>query len=76
MQYLTLFWKGDRRSQEWHDILTVGQSADLALQHAHDTQGYGGVCNVLDTNDSVETWLARIGAEVVFQTTGDKEIMR
>ena len=45
-QYLTLFWKGDKRSQEWHDIWTVGQSVDLALQHAHDTQGYVGVCNI------------------------------
>ena len=34
------------------------------------------MCNMLDSDDQVEIWLARLGAEISYQVTGDIEMKR
>ena len=66
-QYLTLFYRGPKNTQEWNDMWVIGQSIDTTLE-AHQAHGYGGVTHCLDTDDRMERWLSRIGAEAVSYT--------
>ena len=70
-QYLTLYYRGDKSSQLWHDLWLSGQSTDLHLEEVYEHYGYAGVCRALDEDDKLEHWLSRIAAEITYQITGD-----
>ena len=75
-QYLTLFYRSPKNTQEWNDMWVIGQSIDTTLEAAHQAHGYFGVTHCLDTDDRMEHWLSRIGAEVAYQVTGDAAMKR
>ena len=75
-QYLTLYFRGDRSSQSWHDVFTAGQSIDLSLEEIYRRDGYGGVCRALETDDKLEHWLTRVAAQITYQITGDSAMFR
>ena len=75
-QYLTLFYRGPKNTQEWNDMWNIAQSVDGTLEIAYRHHGYPGVTNALDTDDRLEHWFSRKGAEVAFDLTGDASMKR
>ena len=65
-QYLTLYFRGDRASQSWHDVFTAGQSIEFSLEEIYRREGYSGICRALETDDKLEHWLTRVAAPITY----------
>ena len=73
--YLAMHYRGDRKVQEWHDLWSIAQSVDIALEMEHKAGGYSRVCWALDNDNRLEHWLSRIGAQVAHLRTGDQVML-
>ena len=74
-QWLTAYYAGDKRTQEWKDLWVAGESIDLTLEQIHVVGGYAGVCAALESDDRLEAWLTRISAQVTYLLTGEKAML-
>ena len=71
-EYFSLHYRGDRAGQGYRDLWNIAQAADLTLKEAHRAYGFAGVMHALNTDDRMEHFMTRLGAEVAYTRTGDE----
>jgi hypothetical protein len=74
-QYMTLYYTGSRRNQEWNDLWLAVQSTDLRLTQGHAQGGFHEVCRLLAEDDCIEMWLTRVAAQISYLRTGEVQML-
>ena len=65
----------DREKAAYPDLWLLATSADLSLERAYGEHGCQGVLWALNSDESIEHWLSKIGAEIHARRTGDRSVV-
>jgi len=72
---MVVMYRGDKSGQEYKDLWNLAVSTDLTLEREYRDHGFQGVVWALNTDDRLEHWLSRLGAQVTFIRTGDRSVL-